>query len=76
MGHRGQHGPTLRPIVEHDEFVEVASGMPTNDTRLDLSRFTDGMSLERQPVATRTGQLGFEDVLGGGVTGVPMARRC
>jgi hypothetical protein len=76
MRHRGQHGPTLRPVVEHDEFVEVATGMPTNDTRLNFPRFANGMSLERQPVATRTRQLGFEDVLGGGVTGVPMARRC
>jgi hypothetical protein len=39
-----------------------------------LARGANGMPLECKSVTTRTRDLGLEDMIGGGVTGGPMAR--
>lgn len=74
--HCGQCRSPPRPVFEHDEFMEVAAGMPANDARVDLTGLADRVPLERESVTTRTGHLGLEDALGRGVTGGPMARWC
>lgn len=73
-GHCGQCRSPLRPAFEHDEFMEITTGMPANDARVHLTALADRMPLEGKSVTTRTGHLGLEDALGRGVTGGPMAR--